>query len=170
MDDALAEPVYVRDLGVLVSKAELGIGLQEHAASWERNHTPTLYEQIEVLPEQTWEAAWANMPPKRSRMYFVIGCEGSRQKFRVHPNGDVWMCENYIRRAPGKDTPRLGWQGHALNLSFGFPQVEPGTRSILEDTLPIVHTTWVADEVCYEQEAYADWLFGDTAYRAHAGR
>lgn len=71
------------------------------------------------------------------------------------------MCENFIRRSPGKDTPRLGWQGHSLNVSFGFPQVEPGYRTILENSLPVVHTTWVEDGVSYEQEACADWLNGD---------
>lgn len=162
VDDPLGEePVYVRDLGVIISRADREVDLARYANAWEKNHISTLYEQIEDLPEQTWEAAWANMPRKRSRMYFVIGCEGSRQKFRVHPNGDVWMCENYIRRAPGKDTNRLGWEGHSLNLGFGFPAVEPGWRTILEGYLPVVQTTWVEDGVCYEQEAFADWLFGD---------
>lgn len=170
VEDALGEePVYARDLGVIISRADREISLALYDEEWRRNHMPTLYERIESLPEQTWEDAWANMPPKRSRMYFVIGCEGARQKFRVHPNGDVWICENFIRRVPGKDTPRLGWEGHALNFSFGFPAVEPGWRMILEDYLPIIQTSWVDDGVCYEQEAFADWLFGDMLVERMAG-
>jgi hypothetical protein len=81
-------PVYVRDLGVLVRRAGQGPDFASFEKNWGANHPPTLYEQIHTLPEQTWEQSWANMPRKKSRMYFTIGCEGSRQKFGVEPTGD----------------------------------------------------------------------------------
>ncbi len=161
MDDALSgEPVYVRDLGVLVSAAAQNLRLAQYEAAWQESHPANLYQRIAELPEQTWEQAWANMPPKRSRMYYTLGGEGSRQKFRVDPEGDVRLYVNFIRRAPGKDTPRLGWEGTELRFSFGFPAVEPGYRAILEDYLPVIRTVWVADGLSYEQEAYATWLSG----------
>jgi hypothetical protein len=67
---------------------------------------PTLYDQIQTLPEQTWERSWANMPRKTSGMYFALGCEGSRQNFGVEPNGDVFMTDTYIHQVLEK-TPRL---------------------------------------------------------------
>jgi hypothetical protein len=161
VDDALSSgPVYVRDLGLLVSAAAANVRLADYEASWQAGRAPNLYQRIADLPEQTWEQAWANMPPKRSRMYYTLGGEGSRQKFRVDPEGDVRLYENYIRRAPGRDTPRLGWQGSELRFSFGFPAVEPGYRAILEDYLPVIRTVWVKDGLCFEQEACAAWLSG----------
>jgi len=158
MDEALAgEPIYVRDLGVVVSQAGAGVRLAGLEAAWEKNHQKTLYQRVGELPEQTWERAWADMPRKR-QFYFVLGCEGSRQKFGVDPSGDVFLRENYIRRVPGKDTPRLGWEGGELRYRFGFPAVPPGDRSLLDGYLPVIRAAWVDGDLCYEQEAYATWL------------
>jgi len=162
VEDALQEdPIYLRDLGVLIRQVGEGPAFSVFEKAWEKQHTPTLYQRITDLPEQTWEQSWAHMPRKTSRMYYTLGCEGSRQKFGVEPEGDVFLWENYIRRAPGRDTPRLGWEGGELRFKFGFPAVEPGYRAILEDYLPVIRTVWVVDGVSYEQEAFATWLLAD---------
>ncbi len=111
MDDLLAAgPIYVRDRGALVSQADAHLRLREFADAWERQHDKTIYQRVTEMPEQSWERAWNDMPPKR-RFYFVLGCEGGRQKFGVDPTGDIFLGQNFIRRVPGKDTPRLGWEG-----------------------------------------------------------
>lgn len=161
VDDVHREPVYLRDLGLLMRPAGQTQDFAAFEAQWEQTHASTLYQRIHALPEQTWERSWRNMPRKTSRIYFTLGCEGSRQKFAVEPNGDLFITENYIRRAPGKDTPRLGWQGRVLHFHLGMPEVEPGYRAILEDTLPIIRTVWEQDGVVYDQEAFAAWLWGD---------
>lgn len=161
MDDLLANgPIYVRDLGVLVSRADAHIRLREFADAWERQHNQTLYQRVAEMPEQSWERAWNDMPPKR-RFYFVLGCEGGRQKFGVDPTGDIFLGENFIRRVPGKDTSRLGWDGQELRFQFGLPVAEPGDRSLLDGYLPVIRATWVQGPLSFEQEAYATWLFGD---------
>jgi len=169
VDDVVERgPIYVRDLGVLVSRADAGLDLPEFEEEWAARHEQTLYQRIHDLPEQTWERAWADMPAKR-RFYFVLGCEGSRQKFGIDPTGDMFLGENYIRRVPGKDTARLGWEGAQLRYGFGFPDVAPGDRSILDGYLPVIHTVWQDGGLCYEQEAYATWLFGDMLKERMAG-
>ncbi|MCJ7736688.1 MAG: hypothetical protein MUQ10_05155, partial [Anaerolineae bacterium] len=169
VDDVLERgPIYLRDFGVLVSRADAELALPEFEAQWTARHEQTLYQRIHDLPEQTWERAWADMPAKR-RFYFVLGCEGSRQKFGVDPTGDIFLGENFIRRVPGKDTARLGWEGAELRYRFGFPDVEPGDRSILDGYLPVIHTVWEDCGLCYEQEAYATWLFGDMLKERMAG-
>lgn len=161
MDDALRpEGVYIRDLGLLVRPARRRQNLHRYEKSWQARRKPTLYEQIAARSEQTWEGAWNNQPRKTTPMYFTLGGEGSRQKFGVEPTGDVFMTDTYIRSVPGKDTPRLDWQGQELRFKFGFPQAEPGDRSLLDGELPILRTTWTADEIAYEQEIYANWLWG----------
>ena len=169
VDDVLAgEPVYVRDLGVIVSHADAGVSLAAFEADWEKEHKKTLYQCVHELPEQTWEQAWADMPAKR-RFYFVIGCDGGRQKFGVEPNGDIFLGENFIRRVPGKDTARLGWEGKELRYGFGFPEVEAEDRSIVDGYLPVIRTMWTDGSLCYEQEAYATWLWGDILTDRMAG-
>jgi hypothetical protein len=170
VDDVLTgAPLYVRDFGVLVSRADTGAELAAFETAWEQGHAKTLYQRVGDLPEQTWGQAWADMPAKKKRLYFVLGCEGSRQKFGVDPTGDIFLGENFIRRVPGKDTPRLGWEGRELRYRFGFPAAEPGSRSILDGYLPVIRTTWVDGDLCYEQEAYATWLLGDILTERMAG-
>ena len=161
MDDLLAAgPIYVRDCGALVSQASAHLRLREFVSAWERQHDRTIYQRVAEMSEQSWERAWNDMPPKR-RFYFVLGCEGGRQKFGVDPNGDIFLGENFIRRVPGKDTSHLGWTGQELRFKFGLPAVEPGDRSLLDGYLPVIRTTWVQEPLSFEQEAYATWLFGD---------
>jgi hypothetical protein len=162
VDEVLQAPVYVRALGVLARDASAdGASIAAAEAEWQENRTPTLYDQIFELPEQTWEQSWEHMPRKTSRMYFTLGCEGSRQKFGLHPNGDIFMTENFIRRVAGRDTVRLGWEGYSLRLEFGFPSAEPGDRSLLDGYLPIIRAAWLVDSLAVEQEAYATWLRGE---------
>ncbi|MDI7277241.1 MAG: hypothetical protein QME94_14795, partial [Anaerolineae bacterium] len=121
---AEGEVVYLPHLGVAVARSEGYPGLAAIRSRWEAGRGRTVYERVAALPEQTWERAWAEMPAKK-RLYFVLGCEGARQKFRLEPNGDLVLLQNFVRRVPGRDTDRLTWQGEGLYLRFGLP--EPAT-------------------------------------------
>jgi len=152
------EPIYVRDLGMLVSRAVDGVRLSTHMTRWSAHHGTTVYQRVAGLPEQSWEQAWAAMPAK-GRFYFVLGCEGSRQKFGIEPNGELFLREAFIRRVPGKDTERLGGSWRELRFGFGLPEVEPADRSLLDGELPIIRSTWTEGELAYEQEVFATWLW-----------
>jgi hypothetical protein len=170
VDDVLSgTPVYVRDYGALVSREDAGVRLATFEAAWAQGHEKTLYERIRDLPEQSWEQAWAGMPAKKRHIYYVLGCEGSRQKFGVDPNGDIFLGENFIRRVPGKDTPRLGWSGRELRYGFGFPGSGPADRFLLEGYLPVLRTSWTEEDLCFQQEAYATWLPSDTPSEPMSG-
>jgi hypothetical protein len=161
MDDVLRDgPLYLRDLGAFVALADSGQRMEAWAAQWQEGHPLRLHQRIAALPEQTWENAWKGMPPKKRRLYFVLGCEGSRQKFGVDPDGDILLGDNFIRVVPGRDTPLLGWEGGTLRFRFGLP-TEPDDRSIAEDRLPLLRTAWDREGLCIEQECYATWLEGD---------
>jgi len=170
VDEAFGdEPVYARDLGLLIRRRSLDSDLERWEAAWQQQDQATLYDQIAELPEQSWEQAWANQPRKTSRMHYTLGCEGSRQKFGLEPNGDIFMTDTYIRRVPGQDSPRLGWDGRELRLLFGFPGGEPGDRAILDGYLPVVQTAWAEGGLVWEHEAYATWLWGTRPDELGAG-
>jgi hypothetical protein len=77
MDDILHDdPLYVRDLGAFVALADSPHRMDAWEAQWQAHHPQKLHERIAALPEQTWENAWKAMPPKKRRLYFVLGCEG----------------------------------------------------------------------------------------------
>ncbi|MHB0856259.1 MAG: hypothetical protein ACYC5M_01650 [Anaerolineae bacterium] len=169
VDEAIGpDPIYVRDLGALVSRADAGMRLAEYEAVWEQEHPKTICQRVRDLPEQTWERAWGDMPRKHP-FYYVLSCEGARQKFGVDTTGEVFIGENYIRRVPGKDTPLLGFEGSHLRYDLGIPRVELADRSILEGYLPVVRSHWVDGGLCYSQEAYAIWLDGPMQGREIAG-
>jgi len=152
------EKVFVKDFDVLVTKATDDIDYAKFLHEWEAEHANTLYDRIKELPEQTFEKAEKEMPKKRGRGYMPLGCEGGRQKFGVDVNGDVFCRRNWIPRVKGKDTDRLLWDGGEIRYSFGLPNVEPTLRQVEDGYLPIIHTKWEADNVVYEQTAFATLL------------
>ncbi|MGQ9683774.1 MAG: hypothetical protein ACUVX9_14655 [Anaerolineae bacterium] len=159
-DVAGGEEVYLPDYGVVVAAAEGYRGLRAIRAGYEARRSKTTYERVLELPEQTWERAWGDMPQK-GRWYFVLGVEGGRQKYRLEPNGDLWLMENKIRKVRGRDTERLQWAGETLVFGFGLPA--PSQRQLVGDYLPILRTDWVTRPIAMQQEAFATWLLADMA-------
>ena len=154
------EVVYLPDFGVAVAAAEGYPGLGAIRSAWETGRGKTTLQRVAEMPEQTWERAWAEMP-RKGRLYFVLGCEGGRQKFRLEPNGDLALPQNFIRRVPGRDTDRLLWLGERLTVRFGLP--EPEARRLVDGYLPIMQSEWVTAPIAYRQEAFATWLLSDIA-------
>src|SRR3974390_2489815 len=58
------------------------------------------------MPEQTWSSAWNGMAPKKSRICFVLGMDGARQKFRLDSDGGIFIRWNdkYMKDLPARDT------------------------------------------------------------------
>ncbi|NPV07986.1 MAG: hypothetical protein HPY83_08495 [Anaerolineae bacterium] len=161
MRHVLAEgTLYLPDFGVAVGQAEGYPGLAAIAARWEAGRGRSITERVEELPEQTWDRVRREQPRTEPPIYFVLGCEGGRQKARLHPNGDLELFENYIRRVRGRDSDRLLWEGPTLRYSFGLPGQFTG-RSLAEGYLPVVRADWVARPITYEQDAFATWLLAD---------
>lgn len=131
------------------------------AAAQKAQQGLTLYERVVALPEQTWQAAWEGMPPKRSFMYLPMGLEGGRQRFRLDADGSVSYRTNnqYLYSRPGRDTPRVLQDGRPLRFGFGLPEV-PTSRTIEAGSLPIGHTTWEVKGVQVEQTAFVTTLSG----------
>ncbi|HTQ50287.1 MAG TPA: hypothetical protein VMJ12_06215 [Candidatus Acidoferrales bacterium] len=124
----------------------------------------TLYDRIAEMPEQTWTSAWNGMPPKKSRIAFVLGNDGGRQKFRLDADGNVsfrWD-DQYMKGLPARDTPRLDLEQPPIQVEFGLPE-KPVARHIEDQSLPICLTTWNRNGVHIVQTAFATTLDGATA-------
>ncbi|MGQ9608750.1 MAG: hypothetical protein ACUVWN_05595 [bacterium] len=159
--DDVPEKVYVRDFDVLITKADEDIDYNTFKKEWEENHAKTVYDMIKDLPEQTYTKSWNDMPKKRKRGFMPLGCDGSRQKFGVDQNGDVFFPKNYVEKVKGKDSDRLLWEGNWMRYSFGFPNVEPTERHIEDGYLPIIYARWEEDNISYEQTAFVTPLGQD---------
>ena len=62
------------------------------------------------------------MPPKKSHIYFPLGLDGGRQRFRLNADGSIdWRSnDHYLRNRSGKDTPRLALEKGGVRLRFGL--------------------------------------------------
>ena len=161
VDDLDDGPLYVRDLGALVSLQEAGARYAPFVEEWERDHPKTYYERIGEEPEQTLSRAWADMPPKK-QFYFPLGVEGRRQRFGVEPDGTVYRRgTGYIREIPGRDTDRLGDDPDRINWSFGLPAMPPSARTPLRGYLPALVTEWETGGLRYRQTVCAALAGGD---------
>src|SRR5262249_40052069 len=121
----------------------------------------TLYDRIAQLPEQTWTSAWNGMPPKKSRICFILGMDGARQKFRLDRDGEISFRRNdkFMKGLPARDTPRLDLEKPPVQVQFDLPD-KPVARHIEEDSIPTCITTWESNGVRIVQTAFATTLDG----------
>ncbi len=124
----------------------------------------TLYDRIAELPEQTWTSAWNGMPAKKSRIIFILGIDGSRQKFGLDRDGQISLHRNdkFMKALPARDTPRLELEGAPVRFQFGLPD-KPVERRLEEESIPTCITTWERDRVRIVQTAFATTLAGTKA-------
>ena len=153
--------IYVKDFGVLVTRVSDPVTIAEYARIIEESGAKSIYDRVADEPEQTLAHAWQDMPLKPP-YYFILGCEGGRQRFRMEPNGDLWMNRpSHPRKGGRRDIPTLLWPEPGVKYRFGLPESRPAERSIAAGYLPIVTTKWVDGDLLYEQEAFADVLAGN---------
>ena len=163
-EDVAQEALFLPCFGVAVLPGADTRAYAAVAAAQRDRHASTLYDRVAQLPEQTWRAAWNNMPPKKSHIYFPLGLDGGRQRFQLEANGAVLFRSNdhYLQQRPGKDTPRLSLEPAPVRVGFGaLPQ--PVERHLEDDSLPICHTTWEIDGLRISQTALVTELDGAQA-------
>jgi hypothetical protein len=121
----------------------------------------TLYRQVAERPEQTWNAAWNGMPPKKSHIYYPLGLDGGRQRFRLNANGSIQFRSNdhYLEARPGQDTPDLSLEPGRVEIGFGIAQ-EPKARKLEPGAVPICTTSWERDGLQITQTAFVTQLEG----------
>jgi hypothetical protein len=152
--------IFIKDYGVLVTRADDPITLADHRHAIEESGARTLYDQVTDHAEQTLSGAWDAMPIKHP-YYFILGFEGGRQRFRVDATGDFWMHHpSHPRGRSGKDNGALLWPD-GMAYRFGLPGFPFAERHLADGYLPIVNTSWLSEDVLYEEEAFADSLAAD---------
>ncbi len=149
LDDG--EPIWIPDFGVLVSETAWQLSCDEFAL---RPRGPTRYEAISQQPEQGLTRAMREQPPKEP-MHFIVGCEGGRQKFGIAPTGDIFALEGFVRRVPGADTERLGWEGGGFALRLGWDEWLPIGRRIVRGYLPVLAQGFSRGGLDVHQEVFA---------------
>ncbi len=164
VDDLAQGPLFVPHFGVAVLPEGDVRGYAAIVAEQKARGAKTLYDRVAELPEQTWRAAWAGMPPKKSPICFPLGLDGGRQRFRLDANGGIeWRWnDHYLNSRPGRDTPRLALEKPDLNLNFSLPAV-PVHRALQEESLPVCTTAWNVGGVRIRQTAFITRLKGSQA-------
>ena len=159
--DLAAGPLFIPDHGVAVLPSGDGRDYSAVAAAQKAAGQNTLYRRVAELPEQTWTSAWAGLPRKKSDIYFPLGLDGGRQRFRLDPDGSIQfrIKDSYFRSLPGRDTPRLDLENSPVTFHFGFPS-RPSFRTLEEQSLPICYTTWQTNGLHVSQQVFLTSLDG----------
>ena len=161
VDDLNQGALFLPHLGVAVLPGSDGRDYAAVAARQKASGARTLYDRIATRPEQTWRAAWAGIPRKKSDIYFPLGADGGRQRFRLEPDGSVGFRSNdeFLQRRPGQDTPRLALESPDVRFRFqALPR--PITRTIEDASAPICYTTWETNGLRISQTAFVTELEG----------
>jgi hypothetical protein len=161
VDDLAQGALFLPHFGVAVLPADDPRDYAAVAAAQRAAGRQTLHARVSDLPEQTWSAAWKGMPPKKSPIYFPLGLDGGRQRFRLHPDGstDFRSNDHYLRGRPGRETRRLDLEQPGGRLAFGLPN-RPSFRTLAEEGLPIVTTVWDREGLQVQQTAFVTALEG----------
>ncbi|MGO8701473.1 MAG: hypothetical protein ACLQVY_27620 [Limisphaerales bacterium] len=161
VDDLDNGALYLPEYGAAIVPAYDQRDYATVAAAVEHAAQKTLYDRVAALPEQTWATAWNGMPPKKSRICFILGVDGGRQKFRLDANGELFIRWNdqFMKSLPAKDTPRLDLEKQPVHFRFGLPE-QPVERHLEEESIPTCITTWERDGVRIVQTAFATVLDG----------
>ncbi len=168
VDDVLAQGgLWVRDIGVFVSDASLGLDY----ASWTGPAGDvwpegTVTEQVSRLPEQSFAALERVVPTKPSR-YLFLGVPYLRQEIALSPSGDV-ILEADSLRSPGPDQEVRPWTWDRLLFQFRTESAGESKgvarkveRRLEEGWLPVAVHTWTNGSFRYEQASVATPLMGD---------
>ena len=161
VDDLKQGALFLPHLGLAVLPETDKRDYAAVASDQKSRGAKTLYERVAEMPEQTWRRAWAGLPRKKSDIYFPLGLDGGRQRFRLEPDGSIRFRSNdhYLQRRPGQDTPRLALEPPNASFSFG-PHSRPTFRTIEEESLPICDTRWEANGLRVSQTAFVTELGG----------
>ena len=164
MDDLKQGALFIPHAGAAVLPEGDKRDYAAVAAAQKAAGAKTLYDRVAEMPEQTWRGAWEGMPPKKSHIYLPLGLDCGRQRFRLDADGTVRFRSNdhYLRRRPGKETPRFALEPSPVRFRFQPPLV-PVFRTIEEASLPIGHTVWETNGVRILQTAFATELGGARA-------
>jgi hypothetical protein len=164
LDDLANGPLFVSHLGVAVLPDGDPRDYATLAAEQKARGAKTLYERVAEMPEQTWKSAWDGMPRKKSDIYYPLGLDGGRQRFRLNADGSLEFRTNdrYLQSRPGQDTPRLALEKAGMSFHFGLP-TKPIHRTLEEESLPICTTTWMNNGVQAKQAVFVTMLDGAQA-------
>ena len=126
MDDLKDGALYLPEYGAAILPDNDHRDYTAVAQDVRRAGQKTLYDRIAEMPEQTWTSAWNGMPPKKSRIAFVLGNDGGRQKFRLDANGNIsfrWD-DQYM-----KGTPRQGYSPARFGKATDSSPVRPAGKA-----------------------------------------
>ena len=161
VDDLKDGALYLPEYGAAVLAGDDHRDFAAVADDVRRAGKKTLYDRIAEMPEQTWTSAWNGMPPKKTRISFIIGMDGSRQKFCVDRDGLLSFRRNdqFMQVLPARDTPRMNLEKGPVRIQFGLPD-KPVERHIEDEFIPTCITTWERDGIRITQTAFATTLDG----------
>jgi hypothetical protein len=158
---ARGDRIFVKDFGALVTQERDPVSsIAEYERILEATGQKSVYARVKDHPEQTLKNAWNDMPLKRPYP-FVLGLEGARERFKVQPDGSLWMnYPTYAGKHPGSEAGHLQWPD-SVNYRFGISEERFADRTIAEGCLPIVTTRWIEGGLMYEEEAFATTMNGE---------
>lgn len=167
-DDLADGALFIPHLGVAVLPATDRRDYAAVAADQRAGATKTLYDRVAELPEQTWAQAWEGIPRKKSHIYFPMGLDGGRQRFRLNANGSLEFRSNdhFLRSLPGRDTERLSLEKAPVRVEFGLSD-NPMHRTLQEEALPVCQTTWQTAGVAIQETAVVTELQGTAPFGAN---
>ena len=159
-------PIDIPDFGVYVCSAAQRIERQQFLQSNQGRRR--IIDEVERMPEQTLEQAYANIQSHRVTLSFV-GVDSNNHKFGIAPDGHIVVSTHdpsagqvmlpvFAVYFETSEEP-LWFQPAAANLPSASAQAAAREwqkdQSLAEGWLPILTTAWSENEISFERTDYA---------------
>ena len=172
--DVINDSLYIEDFGILVRPVTDTRAPEQIVDALVASGTKSLYDRVFDEPEQTCDRAMAETPRLRPAFqhaprgrYVPLGCEGSRQRFGLRYNANVFVSKTESKPM-GRDLVNLLWSGVEMNYRFAtgdFPDFRERegavSQSWSEDGAPVITSVWNDREIEFTQTAFAAYLRED---------
>lgn len=109
-------PIWSPDYGVYITRADDPTTFEQYQEQHKGDQT--LNVRVSAHEEQNYDQAYRGQPRPHAVPYFV-GVALARQRFRIEPNGEVWVYPRDVEWVPGRDTDRAHMSG-IMHVRFGL--------------------------------------------------
>ncbi|MCC6487204.1 MAG: hypothetical protein IT364_06860, partial [Candidatus Hydrogenedentes bacterium] len=144
-------PVWSPDYCVYITRADDPTTFEQYL---ERNAgAQTISARVSQGAEQSYANAYRGQPRPHEVPYFV-GVALARQRFRVEPDGEVWVYPRNVEWIPGRDTDRTHMAG-ITHFRFGLEDWKTLSRYTDPEPANIINLSVRRGGLILEQKVFA---------------
>ena len=144
-------PIWSPEYGVFITQTTDPTTFEEYLE--QNSESRTLNDRVANRSEQSYQGAYRGQPRPHTVPYFV-GVALARQRFRVEPNGEIWVYPRNVEWVPGRDTGRTHMAG-ITHYRFGLEDWMTVSRHTDPEPANVLNLSVRQGDLTLDQKVFA---------------